>query len=167
MKIIGSLLVVAVFTIFGVSKAAELYKRERTLCAVLEALCYIRSELQSILTPLPVIFDSLMNTAKPEMLPFLEKITGGMSCIYDESFSELWTDAAETLCLSASQRSEVIRLGQYLGRFPAAEQCAAIDGCIVHLEPEYMAAKAAAKEGRKLWTGLGLAAGLMLATVLV
>lgn len=167
MKILGALLVVAVFTLFGFSKAAGLYKRERTLSEVLEMLCYIRSELQSILTPLPVIFDSLMNTAKPEMQPFFKKIADGISCIYDESFSELWAAAAETLCLSASQRTEVVRLGQYLGRFPAAEQCAAIDGCIVHLEPEYMAAKAAAKEGKKLWTGLGLAAGLMLATVLV
>lgn len=167
MKIVGSLLIVAVFTLFGLSKAAGLYQRERTLCAVLEALCYIRSELQSILTPLPVIFDNLITSAKPEIKPFLEKIAGGMNCIYDESFSELWAAASETLYLSASQRSEVVRLGQYLGRFPAAEQCAAIDGCIVHLEPEYMAAKATAKEGRKLWTGLGLAAGLMLATVLV
>jgi stage III sporulation protein AB len=167
MKILGFLLVVAVFTLFGVSKSAGLIRRERTLCAVLEALCYIRSELQSVQTPLPVIFDSLLTSSKQEMMAFFEKIADGMSCIYDESFSELWAAAAETLCLSASQRSEVVRMGQYLGRFPAAEQCAAIDGCIAHLEPEYNAARTAAREGRKLWTGLGLATGLMLAAVLI
>lgn len=166
---LGALFVVAAFTLFGLSKSAALCRAERTLRAFIEALDYMRCELQSAATPLPELFAGLKLRGLGELNAFFSALSEAMDDPAERSFSEVWSEAAGqgTLSLSPEQRAEITRLGLYLGRFPAQEQCAAIDGCIAHLTPEHENARRKAAEGKKLWTGLGLAAGLMLVTVLI
>ena len=167
MKLVGALFVVVAATLLGVSKASALGKREKTLAAVIAALGYVRCELQSAATPLPELLGNLRSRSQVELANFYDELSafGGSG----ESFEDAWTKAVgcAALCLSEGQKRELSRLGQYLGRFPGGAQCEAIDACLSHLKPEHEAARAAARQGKKLWTGLGLAAGLMLAAVLI
>lgn len=169
MKYAGAVIVVAVFTLLGISKSTELTRRARCISAVIEALRYISSELRSAMTPLPVIFEELEAISKPETKKFFGVLNAGMLKLDDESFSELWLNALETggLSLNTEQKTELQRLGQSLGRYSAEEQCAAIEACMARLEHEYAAALESSREGKKLYTGLGLATGLMLAAVLI
>ncbi len=168
MKVTGALLVIAVFTAFGIIKSMSLSGRAKCLREVIDALRYISSELQSAATPIPEIFAELYRLSGPETGQMFLRLKENMASLSDMSFGELWQMALQdrSLNLSAYQRDELGRLGLYLGRYPAGEQCAAIDACIMHLESEHEAALGRAREGRKLYTGLGLTTGLMFAAVL-
>ena len=168
MKVTGALLVIAVFTAFGITKSMSLSGRAKCLGAVIDSLRYIYSELQSAATPIPEIFAELYRLSRPETRRMFLQLKEQMASLSDMSFGELWQSVVQdkSLNLSAYQRGELCRLGLYLGKYPAAEQCAAIEACIMHLEAEHEAAIGRAREGRKLYTGLGLTTGLMLATVL-
>lgn len=169
MKIAGAVIVVAVFTLLGMSRAAGLSKRARCLGAVIESLRYIMSELRSVSTPLPEIFYKLEEVSRPETKKFFQVLCGGMASLEDRSFGEIWREALREggLCLSEGQLTELNRLGLSLGRYSAEEQCSALSACMTRLEAEYGAAMQRSREGRKLYTGLGLATGIMLAAVLI
>lgn len=168
MKATGAILVIAAFTAFGITKSKSLSGRAKCLGAIIDALRYICSELQSAATPMPEIFAELYRLSRPETRKLFLQLDENMDSLSDLSFGELWQSALQdkSLNLSDYQRDELCRLGLYLGRYPAAEQCSAIEACILHLESEHEAAIGKAREGRKLYTGLGLTAGLMFATVL-
>lgn len=169
MKLAGALVVVVVFTMFGISKSAELSKKARCISAIIEALRYISSELRSAMTALPVIFLNLENIAKPETKNFFHVLNTSLVRLEDESFAALWLKALETggLSISNEQSEELGRLGLSLGRYSSEEQCAAIEACMARLEHEYAIALEKSREGRRFYTGVGLATGLMLAAVLI
>lgn len=170
MKIIGALLLAAACTMYGIDRGLSLYNRQRCLAGFLEAMRFIEAELLNSARPLPELFEELSKLAKPEVRSFFIYLSEKMPHIGDESVSELWRSrimSDRKLSLSQVQRQELCRPGLMLGRYVGQEQAAAIESCISRLEPELERATETARNGFKLYTGLGLTTGLMLATAVI
>ena len=170
MKAAGAAFIIIGCTLYGLIKAAGLSKQAKCLAAFLESLRFIQAELSSTAPPLPELFERLAQTARPEVRGFYRRLSEGMASIGDKSFSRLWRQSLINdgeLCLSFYQRSELERPGAVLGRYDYKEQAGALESCLLRLEPELSAANARAKEGLRLYTGLGLVSGIMAATVML
>ncbi len=170
MKIIGALFLVAACTLFGVGQARKLYFRQSCLEGVLDSLRFMEAELKNGAVPIPDIFEVLQKLPDTKLKSFFAELNGKMNSFGEESLANIWSDAAlndQSISLSDRQRQELCRVGNYLGRYSENEQSEAIDACILHLEDELKRTSVKAREGAKLYTGLGLTAGLMLAAVLI
>jgi stage III sporulation protein AB len=170
MKIIGALFLVAACTLFGVGQARKLYFRQSCLEGVLDSLRFMEAELKNGAVPIPDIFDILQKLRDTRLKSFFSGLNEKMNSFGEESLADIWGDAAlhdQSISLSDRQRQELGRVGNYLGRYSENEQSEAIDACILHLETELTRTAVKAREGAKLYTGLGLTAGLMLAAVLI
>lgn len=169
MKILGALIVVAVFTVLGIIRANSLDRNARCLAEILESIRFISAELRSLATPLPEMFKEISKAVKPETKKFFCLLSDSMSEIEDTSFSALWEKSLKEgdLSLSHNEMIELNRLGKSLGRYSAEEQCTAIDVCISRLDSAYVVALNKALEGRKLYISLGLSTGIMFATLLI
>lgn len=170
MKLIGAVLVVIACTIYGLEKAAGLYKRRRTLADFLDAFRFMEAELLNNARPLPEVFFELSCNAGKEVRGFFTYLSENMSRLGDESLSQLWCDGLNSHrqpSLSGIQRQELLRPAMVLGKFMGEEQAKAIESTISRLEPELLKATEEAKAGLRLYTGLGLTAGLMLAAVII
>ncbi|MDR1132161.1 MAG: stage III sporulation protein AB [Oscillospiraceae bacterium] len=170
MKLPGAVLLVAACTLFGAAHASKLRLRQRCLAEILDALRFIDAELKNGSVPIPEIFAALKNVPYAVLRSFFEKLGESMSDFGERSLSEIWSgcvlsDAA--LSLSEGQRRELCRVGGYLGRYSETEQSEAIAVCIGRLEAEHLRSDQKARDGVRLYTGLGLTLGLMLAAVLL
>lgn len=170
MKLLGALFLVLACTMYGFNRGLGLYNRQRALAGFIEALRFIEAELTGNARPLPEIFEELSLEAKPELRPFFGYLSEGMQSLGDESVCGLWGRrimSDRSLALSLVQRQELCRPGLVLGRYASHEQATAIESCITRLEPELERATDSARKGLRLYTGLGISAGLMLATAVI
>jgi len=170
MKIVGAVLLVCACTLFGIGQARRLYFRQSCLAGVLDALRFIDAELKNGAVPIPDIFNELRRLPETKLHGFFENLSAKMESFGEESLSEIWSACVmneQSVSLSLRQRQELCRVGTYLGRYSESEQSDAIAACAEHLEAELKRTSDKASEGAKLWTGLGLTFGLMLAAVLI
>lgn len=170
MKIIGALLLVCACTLFGVVQARKLYFRQSCLAGVLDGLRFIDAELKNGSVPIPDIFFELCKLPDSKLHEYYVNLCTQMDSFGEASLSEIWSGCAledKTVSLSERQRQELCRVGSYLGRYSESEQSEAIRACIDHLEGELKASAEKAKQGSRLYMGLGLSFGLMLAAVLI
>jgi stage III sporulation protein AB len=168
MKALGAFSVVVGCALLGFVRALLLAKQERCIAAVIDSLRYMISEMRMDAPPLPVLIAHLAEYSGEEVRGFYSKLCSAMELLGQESFEALWSGALMTdreLCLNAARRRILCKAGAFMGRFSAKEQCAALEGCIARLEPEHRLALEKAREGRRLYPGLGLTAGIMLAAM--
>ena len=170
MRAAGAAALVFGCVLLGLLQTQRLIRRRQTLAEAAQALRFIGSELQSRQTPLPDIFEQLSESCS---LGFGELFCGlaqQMKSPEGESFQSLWkrqVKSSRQISLSPEQRLELCRLGASLGRYEVGEQTAALESCIERLERQLLLAQEKEREGKRLYTGLGLAAGLMLAAALL
>lgn len=170
MRAAGALLIILGCTLYGFLKAAVLCKRARCLGAFLESLRFMEAELIGRATPLPEMLLQLSETARPEVRGFYKALSEKMDAAFENGFASLWRETllnGELLCLSPYQRAELERPGAMLGRYDHKEQVGAIESALSRLEPELRRANGRAKDGLRLYTGLGLVGGIMAATVML
>lgn len=170
MKIVGAVLLVCACTIFGIGQARKLYFRQSCLAGVLDSLRFIDAELKNGAVAIPEIFAQLCRLPETNLHGFYVNLNQKMDSLGEESLSEIWSNCVmndQSISLSAWQKQELCRIGNYLGKYSENEQSEAIATCINHMESELKISSEKAKEGAKLYTGLGLTFGLMLATVLI
>ncbi len=170
MRILGALTVIIGCSLFGLVRAMALQKSERCIRAIIDSLQYMSSELRATAMPLPDLIAELSAASRQELRGFYEKLHTAMQLLGDESFENIWTSAVmgdKSLYISENQRLLLCKAGAFMGRFSVEEQTAALDSCISRLEPEYRLAADKAKEGKRLYPGLGLTAGFMLAAMFI
>ena len=170
MKAVGALFLVCACTLFGIGQARKLYFRRGCLADALDALRFISAELKNGAVPIPEIFAELRRLPNNRLHALFEALCTRMDGFGEESLSDIWNGCVmndQTISLSQGQRQELSRVGAYLGRYSETEQSDAIAACTEHLEIELKRSSEKAREGAKLFTGLGLTFGLMLAAVLL
>lgn len=168
MKILGALSVIIGCGLFGLVQSRTLSRRERCLTELIDSLQYMISELKAELLPLPELIRTLSETAGNEVRKYYVNLFSALNALGEESFEHLWRTAAEseaTLALSGEQRQILSTAGAFMGKFSAGEQTAALESCISRLEAQRQLAFEKAREGKKLYPGLGLGAGLMLSVM--
>lgn len=169
MKGIGALLLVSACLLLGLGQARLLQFRRDSLAGLLDALRYMDAELKNGARPIPELFLALQERAERQIRQFFGGLNKAMESLGEESLSEIWCGCVnrdESLKLKAEQKRELCRLGNYLGRYSGTEQAEALGLCMLRLEGELTKARQEAGQGMKLYTGLGLCLGLMLAAVL-
>lgn len=170
MRTIGALFLVFACTLFGIGQARKLFFRQSCLTGALDALRFMSAELKNGAVPIPEIFAELRSLPNTKLHSFFETLCTKMDSFGAESLADLWSGCVmndQTISLSQRQRQELSRVGSYLGRYSETEQSDAIAVCAEHLEIELKMSSDKAREGAKLFTGLGLTFGLMLAAVLI
>lgn len=170
MRVLGVFAVVLGCGALGLVRCAALNRRVRCLRDTVDALRTMASELESGSPPMPELVEIMEIRSKGGVRKFFSQLTEKMDRLGEESFQELWSNASESseeLFLNSCQRRLLAEAGACLGRYSVLEQGQALRLCAERLEREYLLANEKAMEGKKLYPGLGLTAGIMLSAVLL
>lgn len=166
-KIVGAVMVITACALWGSLKGGELRAHDALLTSLIFALETVRAEITARLTPMPEIAEKLARTGPAETRRFFALLESRLGELGDREFSELWNDCVETLYLPRDEESVLRDVGRSLGRYGPAEQNAAIVLCMDALTAAEREARAASRSGSRLWTGVSLAAGMLLAVMLI
>ncbi|MBP8639547.1 MAG: stage III sporulation protein AB [Oscillospiraceae bacterium] len=170
MKVVGAILLICASTLLGIGQARKLYFRQSCLAGVIDSLRFIDAELKNGSVSIPDIFSELSKLSNSKLRNYYVNLNEKMKTFGEESLSEIWSGCAmndKSISLSGRERQELCRVGNYLGRYSEIEQSEAINVCISHLGEDLKRSAEKARQGAKLYTGLGLTFGLMLAAVLI
>lgn len=170
MKIFGAVLLVCACTILGMVQAKKLRFRQCCLEGVLDGLRFIDAELKNGAVAIPEIFSELCKLPDSKMNKYYVNLYSQINNLGETSLSDIWCGCAlgdKSVSLSERQRQELSRVGSYLGRYSENEQSEAICACIEHLEAQLKSSSEKARQGGRLYMGLGFTFGLMLAAVLI
>lgn len=168
MHMLGAGLLILAGGLFAKSKTAGVKAQLSLLSAISAALTRMSGEIRSNLTPVGEIIEALAadRTASASFFGAVH----GLVCVRGAPYLErCWCDAVDGCCACLSHREQdVLRgLGRVLGRCDAPEECAAIDRCVVELLQCRDDLQARFTSDARLYAGLGLAAGCILAIVLL
>jgi len=166
-RVVGALLIVAAFSLAGAGVSAELRARARRLNALCSALELMRGEVVDRLAPVPEIAERLAVSGPEESRAFFRRLSTEMENLGERAFSEIWSSCAGSLGLRQEEREALCGLGRCLGRYGADEQDAAISRCMALLGGFAKKAEEEAASGARLYGGLGVTVGLLLAVVLI
>ena len=166
-RVVGALLIVAAFSIAGAVVSAELRARARRLNALCSALELMRGEVVDRLAPVPEITERLAASGPEESRPFFRRLTSELADLGTRTFSEIWSSCAGSMGLRQGEREALCSLGRCLGRYGADEQDAAIARCMALLGAFAKKAEEEASSGARLYGGLGVTVGLLIAVVLI
>lgn len=169
-EVIGCALVVGACTWMGVDGASRLKKRVKTLSEIIVSLELMRGEICTRLTPMPELMSILALDGPAATRGFFSRVLEGLALLGQRTMNGIWTDAVESspeLSLKDDEARALAELGSSLGRYGTHEQELAIDRCIAEFEGFRISARAAYSKDGRLYTGLGLAGGCILAVILV
>ena len=169
-RMIGAGLVVLAAALAGFGCAASV----RAQCAQLEGLCwalaYMKSEISSRLTPLPLLFSSLAQCRQKDIAAFFGEAGRALSvppgCTVPVSFKRGFA-AAPALRLGGTCVQALYGLAMGLGRFELESQLAAIEACRRTVEQELLIVQAQKRARCRSYETIGVCAGLALAVILL
>lgn len=166
MHLIGALMMVTASASFGILKALDLRSRSKELHALIRSLNLLKHDLSARCLPLP---DSVLHVSMQCDIvcrPFFARISDKLSTT-PQSFAELWR--SEAMCFSkcgSVVMDALADLGAHLGKYDAAAQSEAIDACVDTLQKAADRSDERMRQYGKLYAGLGLTIGSMLAVAL-
>ena len=166
MHVVGAFLLILALSGFGFIRTLDLKQRPRELRMMIDAMALLRSDITSRMLPLPDALAHAGGACGGLARVLLISVTDRLIST-SESFEEVWKSAVNQLSvLNKDDRAVLCRLGSHLGQFDAASQGSAIDACIISLKRNEVQACEYANQYSRLYTGLGLTLGAMLAVVL-
>lgn len=166
MHTLGALLLVAASASFGILQALELKKRSKELHALIRSLSLLKHDLSARAMSLPDAAAHAGRQGAPICRPFFQQLADKLSTT-PLSFEALWRSEL----LRFSGQSAIVLdalgdLGAHLGRYDAQAQAEAIQACVDTLLAEADRADERTRQLGKLYAGLGLTVGSMLAVAL-
>ena len=165
-RVLGLLLLIAATASFGVMRSLELKRKPRELQSMIEALTILKHDIHSRTLPLPDALAHVAGMSDRDCRAFFLSVSDHLATT-KQSFSELWRDELSALDhLSREELDTLSDLGVHLGRYDASAQADAIDACIRMLTQHRLRSLEQARQYGKLYTGLGLTLGAMLAVIL-
>ncbi len=169
LRLLGACMLAFAGTALGISQARALRRQVTVRLALIAALEVLQGEISHRCTPLPALMEQLSATAPVSVRGLFARVHAGLCHLEDMDFSEIWrmsVSESRELGLSQEETASLQLLGASLGRFDAPQQAAAIERCLAQLTPGLERARAAAQSQGRLYTGLGMALGLMAAVIL-
>ena len=169
MRALGALLLVAGGFSFGICALREKRSRIAALRQIEGVLALLCAELELHEAPLPEAVSNAARRADGMGRALLYELEAQFSRLGEASFAQLWTAAVSRTCvqLLPQERDELNRLGHSLGRYELSAQLLALHACRAFLEERRNGAEQAFPAERRLWLGLGAAAGAFLAILLL
>lgn len=169
LRLLGAACVVFGCAMRGFFAARGLRQRAEALLSVCETLEMLKSELSELCAPLPEILSRLKTEAPDPCRNWLAALEAQLSA-GDVRFAELWRETLNSCPpggLDGEALHQLALLAPSLGRYDAPEQCCAIERCLRALREAHTRAEERARTQGRLYSGLGVAAGLLLAIVLL
>lgn len=169
LRLLGAACVVLAGAFRGFCAARGLHRCADALLSVCETLEMLKSELSELCAPLPEILCRLKREAPAPCRGWLAALETRLAS-GDARFAELWRETLETNPppdLDAAALHQLALLAPSLGRYDAPEQCSAIERCLRALREAHARAEERARTQGRLYSGLGISAGLVLAIVLL
>ncbi len=169
MSIIGAALIMLGCTAAGLIKAHSLGEKDKTCSELLTAFTLLKSEICSRAVPLDEALRVSSGTASGDTEKFLRRVSSDFSKLGERSFCDIWSNAAVSCLqiLPPRSLSAVKALGSSLGRYESSMQCAALDRCIGDISAEQQKLRETLSADKRMYIGLGCAAGLIIAIVLI
>lgn len=168
-NILGALLIMLGCTAAGIIKARSLSESDKTYAALIAALMLIKSEVSSRSAPLDEVMRTVQSAAAGNVKQFVMYIGDSFPKLGEKTFCQIWEEAAESFLKSISPRalSSVKTLGASLGRYDSDMQCAALCRCIEELSAEQRSLMETLCANKRMYVGVGGAAGLIIAIALI
>ena len=170
LRLLGAALIVLGGGVWGWTQRARLRQRETALAAVCAALAQLRAEIVERRAPIREIAHTLRENAPAPCRAWFAALADELDAEDTAGFAGLWRRVLETRAALPLRRDELeplCLLGLSLGRYDAPEQGAAIDRCLCEMERAHARAREDTQTRGRLYSGLGLAAGALLAVVLL
>jgi stage III sporulation protein AB len=169
MNLIGAMLIMLGCAAAGIMKAHGLGELDKTYSSLISALMLMKSEISSRASALDDVMNVARSSAAGDTARFIGTVIENFSILGEKSFCTIWSSAAESCLQSISQRSlsAVKVLGGSLGKYESAMQCAAIGRCIDELSAEQKSLRETLGTNKRMYIGIGGAAGLIIAIVLI
>jgi stage III sporulation protein AB len=166
---IGAGLLILAGSLFAKSKTAALKAHLTMLSSLTAALQVLQSEIQVNLTPVGDILAMLSDFGDRSSRWFFREVSEQFTTRGAPYLAQCWNDAVVRCCseLSEEEQRALCTLGEVLGRYGVEEECAAINRCISELNIGLAQLRQRYYADVKLYTGLGLTAGCILAIVLL
>lgn len=165
----GAFLLVAAFLAAGALVVREKRARLRCLRDLCAALDLLRGELELHGAPLPQVFNAVSRYCIGAAKGLFQGLSLELALLGEEPFSALWSRAVRKNCPQLRDREldELERLGLALGRYELSTQLVELTACRAFLINCGEEAERVFPAERRLWLGLCVSSGAMLAILLL
>lgn len=162
MRLLGVLLLSGGFWALGLCGARRLKRRESELKELIAGLETVKRELKYCLAPLPELFRCAAEQTAGEVALLFSCCADRMESMGGHTFCRVWKQVLmeRRFCLDRTDLMELEQLGGILGRYDADEQLRAIEQTAARLEEQCRQAEEQSVRLGKVYTVLGLAAGM-------
>lgn len=165
----GGLLIVAAAFGGALRYLGRVNAQLRLLREIALMLELMQGELQSWASPMAELLEQIENRIPGPCADFAQNLRQRLDELGTHSFSALWKDALrDTLADAGPTALDSLReLGQVLGRYDCARQCAALEACRREIQTLYAQSSALLPVRRRLVWGLSLTCAALLVIVLM
>ena len=170
-RIVGCILLVAAGTGMGFSGSMKLSERIYTLEMLLRMGIFLKGEIRCGNMSLPDAFYGVAGRMDGKYREFLISAADRMKSGTGETLSQICRECAENSlkksCLTHGEKDAFFSFGEYLGYMDLEMQMRQLSLYENNLEAEILKRKAEVSGKKKLYQGIGILGGLLLAVLLV
>ena len=170
-RIIGCILIVAAGSGMGLSGSMRLSEQIRTLENLLQMVICLKGEIRCGNASLPDAFYGAAGRMNGKYREFLINAADRMKAGTGEKLSQICRDCAKSSlkksCLTQEEKDAFFCIGEYLGYMDLEMQMRQLSLYEKNLEEEILKRKEEVSGKKKLYRGLGILGGLLLAVLLV
>ena len=169
MRIIGAVLLLSASALLGFSASGELKARVRDLELLIVSFEFMERELNAHLPPLLELLRRASQVTSGYVKSFYLLTVLGMDRQTEQSFPELWKEAAEASQMHITDHDLriVCDVGLVLGRFDSVSQCSALTEAKGRLSLALKDAKEQKNNMGRVYSTLGIASGALLSIILL
>lgn len=169
LHVIGAGLIILAGGLLAKSKTVILKAHIDMLSSLMTSLQIMRSEINVNLTPIGEILVNLSDHSDPHCRRLFSETAALLETHGAPYFSYCWRTCIAQHCeiLTEHERNSLLALGEILGRYDVAEECSAIDRCVLELNAGYESAKLRYSTDARLYAGMYLSIGCILAIILL
>ena len=170
-RIVGCILLVAAGTGMGFSGSMKFSERIYTLEMLLRMGIFLKGEIRCGNMSLPDAFYGVAGRMDGKYREFLISAADRMKSGTGETLSQICRECAESAlkksCLTHGEKDAFFSFGEYLGYMDLEMQMRQLSLYENNLEAEILKRKAEVSGKKKLYQGIGILGGLLLAVLLV
>lgn len=169
MRYIGAIILVISALYIGISKAREERQRVKILRELCSALNILKNEICANRTPLGKVISMQSLNSTDTLKAFFSNLGIELENLGDRRFADIWKECIgfSLNILPEKSKTELIALGNSLGRYDSELQKQAIERCIYTLQDECVLLESGLANNEKMYIGLSGGAGLIIALMLV
>lgn len=168
---LGALLVIGACTTLGLNARSKLRRRITVLSAMLDAIAFLRAEIEGPHTPLPELIDTLAHSENPDQSHLFREIQKRIERMPGMSLGYHWSstvrDFAEDFCLGQEETAILRDASSFLGRYDAGQQLECLKYTTARLESCRKQACLEYRQHGNAYRTCGIAAGIFMVLILM